>query len=374
MTMLNAAPELRGRMISAPEEYGVFWNQLALQAVEWRDQQRGESILHDNVSFHAEDDWQRPLEKLIKKVLSYSRTSMESGTDMIQVEKYPGGSLLEEQVWLLFQYLGHRKKFSRCQGVGLDVKLKLETGNYEIVVSRDQLRGRIYLRPQTRRLYFMKRYHPYINTSPIMWKDRNNPDRELLAFVLGRMIEANTAEVIVNDLGQTFSALSLTTPVATLPQKTRLGAHSTFLVLNTFLRKFDYTSDYAQRSPVGETFIEFDYDQILFIDYVKSLEQYLKIFLSHRERGKGWRKEDFDLGVIERAIIRLQSLNVDDLFSQIQERLPAGRKDLCYVDSKGRPFDYRAYCKGVLKELQLSARNDVARVYTDLLGTPLILD
>ena len=93
-----------------------------------------------------------------------------------------------------------------------------------------------------------------------MHRDLNSPFREDVAFHIGRLIGANTAEVVVNQ-DSILSALSFTTDPKSLPQKTRETAEAANLVFDIFIRKWDDTVNWVQRSPVGKTFVAFDHDQ-----------------------------------------------------------------------------------------------------------------
>ncbi|MCG8430916.1 MAG: class I SAM-dependent methyltransferase, partial [Candidatus Omnitrophica bacterium] len=305
-------------------------------------------------TFVPEYPWQKKLMAMIEFSLKYRDRSLDTPEGMVRAADCPGGGLIVQEVYDLFKRFGH-----------VEIFVNEEWGTSTPVFSVESLEKALYVHNESKRIYFRKEYVPYVEVSGLFWSDRNNPIRETLGFMFGRWIGANTAETVITSKHETFSALSLTTPQKYLPNKTVRKANAVHLVLNTFLRKFDYAFNYIQRAPIGESFLEFDYDQILLPLYTAEFWRYLDMFRRYRFQMTGWTDDDFDEDAIVETVRKIEEMNLSGFFKHFCSNILPDR-EFRYVDEDGEAYDYYADLIEQLQKHRLTLARDVFLIYRDV--------
>jgi len=226
-------------------------------------------------------------------------------------------------------------------------------------ISLTDLMRKIYIN-KIGRMYLEKNYFSKHSRGEGYHPDTNHPLRELLGYHVGRSLGANTADTIIVG-GDTYSALSLTSHVEDLPQKTIKEAQGAQLVFNVFVRKPDDSSKMINRSRVGPTFISFDHDQAFNNRYRRDIQEYAHLLQDFADRDNAsWVFDDFNLRTIWETIRSVQHLDVSGEITKLREEY--GHQ---YA---GNELDqYEEF----LLETQKTVESDVKFVFKQLTGRDL---
>ncbi|MFT7637296.1 MAG: WD40 repeat protein [Candidatus Omnitrophota bacterium] len=232
------------------------------------------------------------------------------------------------------------------------------------------LRKNLYYRKSTGQLLLHKSYLPN-NVVKIsnerdfaVQPNRNNPLREWIAYRLGRALGMNIAETVITPQ-DTYSVLSVTTDVDTLPQPDALKAESHDLVFNTLIRRFDFSNELIQKSRVGDTTVYFDHDQAFVADYI-GINPYAEVVTYMQNTSEQvWSVEDFDTDSIQEAVHRIIEFDINAFVDQIHEDIPQDIQD-------AHP-DQLELIAQLIRQTQATIAEDVARIHKELTGVEITL-
>ncbi|MFC1570364.1 Fic family protein [Candidatus Omnitrophota bacterium] len=225
-----------------------------------------------------------------------------------------------ESEWVSLKYLN----YDGLIGAAISYLLNM-TGHENKSERREVLMENLYAREFDKGLYFRKTHmeHYPDDSGFDVHADRDNPYREMAAFIIGRQIGANTAKTAITEQGYTFSALSIMPEKEDLLQEDAKAAESAALVFNVLIRRWDDSRDMIQRSPVGESFISFDHDVAFNPEYM-DIEKYISTLKELGEaKNQRWSVEDFDIEVIRETIEKVRAMDVDEVIRLIEKQLSA---------------------------------------------------
>ena len=235
---------------------------------------------------------------------------------------------------------------------------------------REVLMENIYAREFDRSLYFRKEHieHYPDDSGFDVHADRDNPYREMAAFIIGRQIGVNTAKTAITEQGETFSALSITTDEEDLYQQDAKSAESAALVFNVLIRRWDDSRDMIQRSPVGKSFVSFDHDVAFNPEYL-DIDKYISTL---KELGEGkdqhWSVEDFDIEVIRETIEKVRDMDVDEVMGLIEKKVSS---DTIKTNMGEEEINFFPYVKRYLMLTMDSIEEDTREAFKAMTGSAL---
>jgi hypothetical protein len=139
--------------------------------------------------------------------------------------------------------------------------------------------------------------HLYLETSLIGDTAKQHPLKEWLAYHIAQKIGANVARVKIKRR-EIFSHIYVGSDEE-LPHNSLPRAESANLVPNVLLRRWDFSKTMVQRSPVGRSFVEFDYESSLEWTSLP-IEAYIKKMIEHcTKTSQYWKPCDFDVELSE---------------------------------------------------------------------------
>ncbi len=151
---------------------------------------------------------------------------------------------------------------------------------------------------------------------------QNDPAKELLALRLGRLIGANVAMTVIDPgMVRLFSRVYIDAVSDPLPQNTRSGAEAANLILNVWLRRWDDSSAMIQRSPMGSTFVAFDFDRS-FDRHVQPLKPFVRAWQKQSaSASQTWSLSAIDPTVLEEVLQNAERLDVRNFIEKLKQEL-----------------------------------------------------